>query len=107
VKFSGSTHEIDYYRVQQRWTHIEAGDTTPASRRVPERWWKRTWQAEWEDCDWAPRAYTRWGIERRATRWHGNGGRHAWQIAAHRWIRRNVTDRAHYRDRPSPTDLTP
>lgn len=102
-----ATDEIDLYRVQQRWTHVEAGDTTPASRRVPERWWKRTWQAEWEGCDWAPRAYTRQGIERRSARWRRNGGRSAWQITAHRWIRRNVTDRASYSPRTTPVEPTP
>lgn len=41
---------IDYYRV-----------TTDR--------WRRTWQAEWQGCERAPRAWTRRGIERRALRW--------------------------------------
>lgn len=57
----------------------------------PTRPWRRTWQAEWEGCEWAPRAYTESGIRRRAERWHRHGGRPGWQIALHRWVRRNVT----------------
>lgn len=95
MKFT-ATDDIDYYRVQQRWTNLHKGDPTPATRRVPEHWWNRTWQAEWDGCDWAPRAYTRWGIERRATRWRRQGGRPAWQIAAHRWLRVHITRRAEF-----------
>ena len=35
----------------------------------PDRW-RRSWQAEWDiDCRWAPRAWTRAGVERKAARW--------------------------------------
>lgn len=83
------TGTIDYYRVQDRWRD----PADPLKGRVPRRWWYRTWQAEWADCDWAPRAYTRWGIQRRAQRWHRRGGRPQWQIGLHRWMRRNITRR--------------
>ena len=35
------------------------------------RWWKRTWQAEWDGCQWAPRAFTEAGCYRKALRWSG------------------------------------
>lgn len=37
-------------------------------RPHPDRW-RRTWQAEWTDCMWAPRAWTRRGATRKARRW--------------------------------------
>lgn len=50
---------IDYYRVG-RW-----------STGKPKHFWSRTWQAEWVGCPYAPRAWTRRGIERKAVRWLG------------------------------------
>lgn len=37
------------------------------------RRWGRPWQAEWEDCWYAPRAWTRQGAIRKALRWYRNG----------------------------------
>ncbi len=37
---------VYYYRVQQHKKH----------------WWHRTWQAEWDNCLWAQRGYTRLGV---------------------------------------------
>ena len=34
------------------------------------RWWKRTHQAEWPECEFAPRAFTAEGIESKAERWY-------------------------------------
>ena len=73
MKHTGTT-EIDYYRVQQKWNragHLR-GIGAPyhgTIRRVPTRPWRRTWQAEWNGCQSAPRAFTRWGIRRKAERW--------------------------------------
>jgi hypothetical protein len=33
------------------------------------RWLYRTWQAEWDECPRAPRAWTRAGVERKARQW--------------------------------------
>lgn len=30
--------------------------------------WRRTWQAEWDGCEYAPRAYTERGVVRRSRR---------------------------------------
>jgi hypothetical protein len=77
---------IDYYRVQV----VYPWHARSARRRVrPVRPWARTWQAEWDGALCAPRAYTRWGIERRAPRWQARGGRPRW----HRFIRRHLTHR--------------
>ena len=93
MKLSGS-QEIDYYRVQLRWRRIGPDGKAVASKgRGPRRPWMRTWQAEWPGCQWAPRAYTRRGIERRAERWYRRGGRPEWQIRLHRWVRRTLRDR--------------
>ena len=94
MKHTGSA-EIDYYRVQQRWIRtVPEDEYVPGkSKLVKKHWWCRTWQAEWDGCEWAPRAYTKRGIERRARRVHRGGGRPDWQIAVHRWVRRNVTRR--------------
>lgn len=35
--------------------------------------WKRTWQAEWDYCLYACRAYTKRGVIRKAKRWYKNG----------------------------------
>ena len=43
--------EFSFYRVQPH-----------------KRWWARTHQCEWTDCDFAVRAYTRPGLERKALR---------------------------------------
>lgn len=45
-------HDIDVYRIK------------PTSDRL-----RRTWQAEWSRCQWAPRAWTERGIWRKARRW--------------------------------------
>ena len=66
-----STADIDYYRVQQRWNRAGHRRTIGLPyrgklRRVPTRPWRRTHQAEWDGCQRAPRAFTRWGIRRKA-----------------------------------------
>lgn len=66
--------EIEYYRVQQKWNRHGRGTAArlidpDKLRRVPRKPWYRTWQAEWDGCQRAPRAWTRRGIERKATRW--------------------------------------
>lgn len=35
--------------------------------------WLRSWQAEWVDCMWAPRAWTEAGVLRKAARWRDSG----------------------------------
>lgn len=43
--------------------------------------WRRNWQAEWEGCRWAPRAWTKTGVIRKAKRWRA---RYAiWEVPAH------------------------
>lgn len=53
---------IEYYRVQGRWMW----NSGMGGRFRPRRWWLRTWQAEWDGCRRAPRAYTKAGIRRKA-----------------------------------------
>lgn len=93
MRFAGA--DLDPYRVQvvypwnRRWKRRHDGH----GLILPRRPWARTWQVEWEGCEWAARGYTRSGALRRARRWYRNGNRPAWQIAAHRWVRRNITQR--------------
>lgn len=35
--------------------------------------WHRTWQAEWDTCLFACRAYTKTGVTWKALRWHRRG----------------------------------
>lgn len=37
-------------------------------KRVPRHWWQRTWQAEWDGCERAGRAYTRHGALTKAVK---------------------------------------
>ena len=71
--------ELDFYRVQ-----------------ADKRWLRRKWQAEWPDCRWAQRGYTRPGIRAmvRVRRSHPavNEAYTWWKIM----IRRYVTQRAWY-----------
>lgn len=77
--------EIMYYRVRQ---------SDHPKRSVRNTWYGRTWQAEWEMCPWCPRAYTRWGIERKARRWHAQNLERQIIRAHHRqWWRAHVTQR--------------
>lgn len=78
---------IFYYRVRQSRTHPE--------RRVRKAWYGRTWQAELSDNTvWCPRAYTRWGIERKARRWDGYPIARRLRIGHRRqWWRAHVTQR--------------
>ena len=62
-------------------------------RHVRHTWYGRRWQAEWDGCRWAPRAYTRRGIERRSARWRDKGWPTDAMIARRRWVRRNITRR--------------
>lgn len=81
-----STVEIDPYRVQDpklyrralRWWvdtmkatdgHTKWKHAAPLVRAARYVTWKRTWQAEWNGCQKAPRAWTRHGVMRRANRW--------------------------------------
>lgn len=50
---------LDLYRIQCVWRH---------HAYVPRRFWLRSWQAEWEGCQRAVRAYTRAGLVRRLWR---------------------------------------
>lgn len=64
VRFD-TNQEIDAYRVGQ-------GPRGAAHWAWP--WhvdlWMRSWQAEWRsDCLWAPRAWTKAGVTRKARRW--------------------------------------
>lgn len=59
--------EIDTYRIG-------------GGRRLPHwahRWhvdfWFRSWQAEWDGCLHAPRAWTERGVTRKAVRWINRG----------------------------------
>lgn len=51
------------YRVQDTW-----GERRGVVIRRPTRWWRRTWQAEWDGCQRAVRAYTRNGCIVKAVR---------------------------------------
>ena len=71
--------ELDFYRVQ-----------------ADKRWWRRKWQAEWPDCRWAQRGYTRTGIRAmvaaRTVHPCADAAYVRWQVL----IRRYVTQRAWY-----------
>lgn len=78
-------NEIHVYRVRQH-DHPE--------RRVRKAWYGRTWQAEWERCPWAPRAYTERGVRRKAARWSGQSLE--WQLKRawrRQWVRAHITQR--------------
>lgn len=84
MRFTG---EFDVYRVRQSRTHPE--------RHVRQAWYGRTWQAEWEDAVWCPRAYTEWGVRRKARRWQGYSLERRLRMARRRqWIRRHLTRRS-------------
>jgi hypothetical protein len=53
---------VDRIHAGHRWAIL-------AGRRLLYKPWRRTWQAEWPGCHQAPRAWTRWGVERKAARW--------------------------------------
>lgn len=59
---------IDAYRIgggthRPHWAHRWHADR-----------WFRSWQAEWApDCMWAPRAWTKAGVIRKARRWRRRG----------------------------------
>ena len=50
--------DLTIYRVRQSATHPK--------RWVRRAWYGRTWQAEWDGCLWAARAYTEAGVRRKA-----------------------------------------
>ena len=54
---------VDIYRVQQVWRRRRG-----VLVRRAQRPWSRTWQAEWEGCKRAPRAWTRNGVLVKAVR---------------------------------------
>jgi hypothetical protein len=45
--------------------------------RVSSDKWRRTWQAEWNGCQRAPRAWTELGVRRKAIRWIARKSREA------------------------------
>lgn len=61
--------KVEVYRVQGRWewpnVHL-VGEQCGRNKFKPRHWWMRTWQAEWDGCKRAPRAYTEWGVRRKA-----------------------------------------
>lgn len=57
LNYPAGAESIDIYRVQQRW-----GRRRGFFVQKPRRPWSRTWQAEWPDCQRAPRAWTRTGV---------------------------------------------
>lgn len=57
---------IDTYRIGIRSVKGFRQLTRPVDR------WFRTWQAEWETCRTAPRAWTEAGVLRKARRWRRN-----------------------------------
>lgn len=78
--------EFTVYRVRQSRNH--------PSRHVRHAWYGRTWQAEWTDTVWCPRAYTRSGVERKARRWAAYPIERRMRMARRRrWIRHHITRR--------------
>lgn len=57
---------IDVYRVRGCWRPLNPVFPKPVF--VPFHRWSRTWQAEWDGCQRAVRAYTEWGVRRKAER---------------------------------------
>lgn len=66
----------DAYRIGWHWwedvsahrtTKLLGNDPRWSRRRTSDRW-HRTWQAEWNGCQRAVRAYTRLGVIRKAAR---------------------------------------
>ena len=60
--------------------------TNHPKRWVRRAWYGRTWQAEWDGCLWAARAYTEAGVLRKAAR------RSAWSdaTASRYWLLRRM-----------------
>ena len=78
---------LTVYRVRQSATH--------ASREVRRAWYGRTWQAEWQDTVWCPRAYTEAGVRRKAARWMQYPIERRIRMARRRqWLRAYVTRRS-------------
>lgn len=79
-------NDIYVYRVRQSTNHPD--------RRVRKAWYGRTWQAEFHQTVWAPRAYTEQGVRRKAKRWQRRGLewrlRHARRM---QWVRMHLTQR--------------
>ena len=59
------TDGIDTYRIGY---HPTVRGLFTRLLRHPDRW-RRSWQAEWEGCKRAPRAWTESGVHRKALRW--------------------------------------
>ena len=77
------TTGLDFYRVQ-----------------ADKRWWRRKWQAEWPDCRWAQRGYTRPGIRAMARVRRSHPAVDSLYIRCRIMIRRCVNaDRRWYRRR--------
>ena len=80
---------VTVYRVRQSRNHPK--------RYVRAAWYGRTWQAEWDDCMWAPRAYTEAGVRRKAARQMRWSPRHvALNYDVHVWVRTWITRREGY-----------
>jgi hypothetical protein len=82
VKFSDN---FEVYRVRQSATHPE--------RHVRKAWYGRTWQAEWQDCVWCPRGYTRSGALRKARRWQKRSLERRLRMARRRHLARRYLTR--------------
>ena len=73
---------ISPYRIGEHWwEHLSTsrsmralGGDSPWRRYRPSDRWHRTWQAEWDDCSRAVRAWTRQGVIRKAARAIGVSG---------------------------------
>lgn len=81
-----NTNYIDAYRIgygplfrwfQGPWLLLRAGRSPRlpdgALRRGSSDRWGRCWQAEWDGCQRAPRAWTRRGVLRKGERWRRRG----------------------------------
>lgn len=60
---------IEAYQIGRR----RRGRKTTLVDRFKTDKWLRSWQAEWADCMWSPRAWTRDGAIRKAARWRATG----------------------------------
>ena len=70
-------------------------DVNHPKRHVRKAWYGRTWQAEWDGCLWAPRAYTKAGLLRKASRrsrWSPERAHRYWLLR--RLIRDHITRRS-------------
>lgn len=75
--------DVDVYRVNIRITATGTNATgTTRTRSI----FARTYQAEWPECELAPRAYTFAGIIRKARRWQSSPQLQPFRVWRHRRI---------------------